>query len=83
MGRPGRRDGGGGMALGELGLPSSYLFGALLAGIAAALLAPDRFAVRAPAFTGALAVAGVVLGTLLDSLVARRDRRAAGCRWRS
>jgi uncharacterized protein len=55
-----------GRVLGAAGLPSSYLFGALLAGIAAALLAPGRFAFPAPAFTGALAVAGVVLGTLLD-----------------
>jgi membrane AbrB-like protein len=56
-----------GWALGAAGLPSSYLFGALLVGIAAALLAPDRMAIPQPAFTGALAVAGVVLGTLLDS----------------
>jgi uncharacterized protein len=56
-----------GWALGALGLPSSYLFGALLVGIAAALLAPERLAIPAPAFTAALAVAGVVLGTLLDS----------------
>jgi uncharacterized protein len=56
-----------GWALGATGLPSSYLFGALLVGIAAALLAPDRLAIPQPAFTGALAVAGVVLGTLLDS----------------
>ncbi len=55
-----------GWLLGAAGLPSSYLFGALLVGIAAALLTPDRFAVPGPAFTGALAVAGVVLGTLLD-----------------
>src|SRR5215208_6973205 len=56
-----------GWALGAAGLPSSYLFGALLVGIAAALLAPDGLAIPQPAFTGALAVAGVVLGTLLDS----------------
>jgi uncharacterized protein len=56
-----------GWALGAVGLPSSYLFGALLVGIAAALLAPDRMAIPQPAFTSALAVAGVVLGTLLDS----------------
>jgi membrane AbrB-like protein len=56
-----------GWALGATGLPSSYLFGALLVGIAAALLVPDRLAIPQPAFTGALAVAGVVLGTLLDS----------------
>ena len=56
-----------GWVLGGLGLPSSYLFGALLAGIAAALLAPDRLAVPAAGFTAAQAIAGVVVGTLLDS----------------
>jgi uncharacterized protein len=56
-----------GWVLGRLGLPSSYLFGALLAGIAAALLAPDRLAVPAAGFTAAQAIAGVVVGTLLDS----------------
>jgi uncharacterized protein len=56
-----------GWALGALGLPSSYLFGALLTGIAAALLTADRFAVPAAGFTAAQAIAGVVLGTLLDS----------------
>jgi membrane AbrB-like protein len=56
-----------GWTLGAAGLPSSYLFGALLVGIAAALIAPDGMSVPQPAFTGALAAAGVVLGTLLDS----------------
>jgi membrane AbrB-like protein len=56
-----------GWALGALGLPSSYLFGALLAGIAAALLAPDSLAVPALGFTAGQAIAGVVLGTFLDS----------------
>jgi len=42
------------------------LFGALLVGIAVALLAPDRFALPGAVFTAALAVAGVVLGTMLD-----------------
>src|SRR5829696_5880986 len=56
-----------GWVLGAAGLPSSYLFGALLVGVAAALLAPDGLAVPQPAFAAALAVAGVVLGTLLDS----------------
>ena len=54
-------------AIGRLGLPSASLFAALLVGIAAALLAPDRLAVPPAAFTASLAVAGVVLGTLLDS----------------
>jgi membrane AbrB-like protein len=56
-----------GSALGALGLPSPYLFGALLLGIAAALLAPDRLAMPAAGFTAAQAGAGVVLGTMLDS----------------
>jgi membrane AbrB-like protein len=56
-----------GWGLGALGLPSSYLFGALLVGIAAALLAPGAHAVAPAAFTASLAIAGVVLGTLLDS----------------
>jgi membrane AbrB-like protein len=56
-----------GWGVGALGLPSSYLFGALLVGIAAAVLAPDRFAVPELGFTGAQAVAGVALGTFLDS----------------
>ena len=56
-----------GWALGAAGLPSSYLFGALLAGIGAALLAPDRFALPPAGFTAGLAVAGVALGTFLDS----------------
>jgi uncharacterized protein len=56
-----------GLALRALAVPSSYLFGALLAGIAAALLAPRRLAIPDQAFTAALAVAGVALGTFLDS----------------
>ena len=56
-----------GWALGAAGLPSAYLFGALLTGIAAALVAPRRFAVPAAGFIAAQAVAGVVLGTLLQS----------------
>ena len=56
-----------GWAIGELGLPSSYLFGALLVGIAAALLMPDRHELPAGAFTAGQAIAGVVLGTFLDS----------------
>ena len=56
-----------GWSIGALGLPSSYLFGALLVGIAAALLARGALAVPPGAFTASLAIAGVVLGTLLDS----------------
>ena len=56
-----------GTALDAVGLPSAYLFGALLCGIAAALLVPERLALPRPGFTAAQAVAGVVAGTLLDS----------------
>jgi uncharacterized protein len=57
----------GGWALGAVGLPSSYLFGALLVGIAAALLAPEALVVPRRAFMAGQAIAGVVLGTFLDS----------------
>ena len=50
----------------QVGLPSSALFGALLVGVGAALLAPDRLGVPPSLFTAAQAVAGVVLGTFLD-----------------
>ncbi|MEJ7817998.1 MAG: AbrB family transcriptional regulator [Thermoleophilaceae bacterium] len=56
-----------GSGLGALGLPSSYLFGALLAGLAVALAAPGRLEVPGRAFAGAQAVTGVVLGAYLDS----------------
>src|SRR3954470_4548615 len=56
-----------GLGLRAAGLPSSYLFGALLVGIAAALFMPERLAVPAHVFTAAQAVAGVALGTFLDS----------------
>jgi membrane AbrB-like protein len=56
-----------GWALGTAGLASSYLFGALLVGIAIALAAPGRLDVPARAFTAAQAIAGVALGTYLDS----------------
>jgi uncharacterized protein len=56
-----------GWSLGEAGMPSSYLFGALLCGIAAALVAPGRLAIPRRTFSCSLAIAGVVLGTLLDS----------------
>jgi membrane AbrB-like protein len=56
-----------GTGLSELGLPSSYLFGALLVGMAAALWVPGRLAVPDAAFTTAQAVTGVVLGAYLNS----------------
>jgi uncharacterized protein len=56
-----------GTGLSALGLPSSYLFGALLVGMAAALRVPGRLRVPDPAFTTAQAVTGVVLGAYLNS----------------
>jgi membrane AbrB-like protein len=56
-----------GRLIGQAGLASSYLFGALLVGIAVALAAPGRLAVPPALFTAAQAVAGVALGTYLDS----------------
>ena len=56
-----------GWALGQVGLPSSTLFAALLAGLAVALWRPDRLAVPAPAFGAAQAITGVTIGTYLQS----------------
>ena len=49
------------------GLPSSYLFGALLVGLAIALRWPGRLDVPPLAFRGAQAVTGVALGAYLRS----------------
>ena len=64
-----------GWAAGAVGLPSSYLFAALVAGVAAALWRPGAVTVPAVGFTAAQAVTGVVLGTYLRSstLVAVAD----------
>lgn len=56
-----------GWALDRLGVPSAYLFTALLVGLAAALVTPDTFVLPAPAFTAAQAVTGVVLGAYLQA----------------
>jgi uncharacterized protein len=56
-----------GWALGEIGLPSSYLFAGLLLGLAVALLWPERLDVPERAFVGAQAVTGVTLGLFLQS----------------
>jgi membrane AbrB-like protein len=56
-----------GWALGRLGLPSPYLFAALLGGIAVALARPSAPDVRDEVFTAAQAVTGVVLGAYLQS----------------
>src|SRR5918994_5213231 len=57
----------GGVALDAVGLPSSYLFAALLIGLAVALARPDSVALPPVAFRGAQAAAGVTLGAYLQS----------------
>jgi uncharacterized protein len=56
-----------GWALGAVGLPSSFLFGALVVGLAVAIVWPERMEMPARAFTAAQAVAGVTLGAYLQS----------------
>src|SRR4051794_41642775 len=56
-----------GWALGAAGLPSSFLFGALLVGLAVAIAWPDRLEVPARGFAAAQAVTGVTLGAYLQS----------------
>ncbi len=61
-----------GAGLGAAGLPSSYLFGALLAGLGAALLAPGRLEVPDHLFKVGQAVTGVTLGAY-PALVDKTD----------
>jgi uncharacterized protein len=56
-----------GWALGAVGLPSSYLFGALLLGLTVAILWPERLEVPPRGFAAAQAVTGVTLGAYLQS----------------
>jgi uncharacterized protein len=56
-----------GWALDRAGVPSSYLFGALLLGLTVALAFPDRLRVAPGAFTAAQAVTGVTLGAYLQA----------------
>src|SRR5690348_13514898 len=56
-----------GWLLGRAGVPSNYLFGALLLGLAVALVWPDRLAMPPRAFAAAQAVTGVTLGTYLQA----------------
>jgi uncharacterized protein len=58
---------GGGWLAGRLGLPSGYLFAALLAGLIYALALPGRLSLPSWAFRLGQAVTGVVLGTFLRS----------------
>lgn len=57
----------GGWLAGRAGLPSGYLFVALLVGLACALAAPGRLALPGGGFRAAQAVTGVALGTFLHS----------------
>ena len=57
----------GGLALDAGGLPSAYLFAALLLGLAIALVRPDRVALPPVCFRAAQAVAGVSLGAYLQT----------------
>jgi membrane AbrB-like protein len=66
-----------GWSLGALGFPSSYLFGALLVGLAVALARPDRFDLPGWSSNAAQAVTGVTLGAYLQS----SSLRALGHDW--
>jgi uncharacterized protein len=56
-----------GAACGRAGVPSSYLFSALVVGLVVALARPGILAVDRRVFTCAQAAMGVVLGTYLES----------------
>jgi membrane AbrB-like protein len=61
----------GGAALDRAGLPSSFLFAALLAGLVIALWRPATLEVGPPVFRAAQAVAGVTLGAYLQTSALR------------
>ncbi len=58
---------GGGWLVGKAGLPSGYLFVAMLVGLAYALLAPGRLELPRGGFQVGQAVTGVAIGTFLQS----------------
>ena len=60
-----------GWLVGRAGLPSAYLYTALLAGLAYALVAPGRLALPPLAFRVGQAVTGVALGTFMHSSTVR------------
>jgi uncharacterized protein len=68
---------GGGWLLGRIGVPSGYLFAALLTGLAYALRAPGRLMLPAFGFQVGQAVTGVALGTFLQAGVLT----GLGTRW--
>lgn len=67
----------GGWILGQTGLPSPYLFAALLVGMAVALARPAAGDVPDAVFTAAQAVTGVVLGAYLQA----SSLSALGSQW--
>jgi membrane AbrB-like protein len=58
---------GGGWLAGKAGLPSSYLFVAMIVGLGYALLAPGRFWFPRGSFQVGQAITGVAIGTFLES----------------
>jgi membrane AbrB-like protein len=58
---------GGGWLAGQLGLPSGYLFAAMLAGLVFAIAAPGRITFPDAGFRVGQAITGVALGTFLQS----------------
>ena len=57
----------GGFAGDLVGVPSSYLFAAILAGLTVALRAPGRMALPPVAFRGAQALTGAALGAYVQA----------------
>jgi uncharacterized protein len=68
---------GAGWLLGQIGVPSGYLFAAMLTGLGYALLAPGRLELPAAGFQIGQAVTGVALGTFLQADVLT----GLGTRW--
>jgi membrane AbrB-like protein len=66
-----------GWGLGQVGLPSSYLFAGLVVGLTVAIARPDRLAMPESWFAAAQAVTGVTLGAYLQSSALR----AVGDAW--
>jgi membrane AbrB-like protein len=66
-----------GWLLGRVGIPSSYLFAAMLTGLAFALTAPGRITLPTAGFRVGQAITGVAIGTFLRSSVVT----GLGSRW--
>ncbi len=67
MGVAGAATAAGGWVAGQIGLPSAYMFAAILVGLAIALGPVARLELPPVSFRGGQAVAGVVLGTYLHT----------------